>query len=649
MAIKKVIIIDANIKAAEKNLNEVNELLELQDEALQRITKDLKNYENQLEQTSAKDLNKRKDLNKQIKQTKKELTSEKKALTELKGKRTEATKSLSEAKAEALDFGGALQAVDGQTGGAVSGLMALKGGVLNLGKSFKTLDGILKLSLLGLFVTTIAAVTSAFKASEEGQERFTKLIKQGQVAINNIVDILSDFGTSILNVGKGLLKLAKGDLSGMAVAFNDAKTNINDATDAIKNFGEETQKEMKIAGQIADQRAKAHHIERDIIVERAKANREINNIRLEAEKRDKYNATERVALLRKAQKIEEDITLKEIEAKKLVIAAQEQEMTLSKNTIEDKDKLAKLQAELINLDTKKLRSQRLLQTQITTAANQEKAEKEQKKKEEQQELVDMVLAATDKETKRQQAIRDVQTAFKTMVDEENAITEQAKAELEKEKAIAELDELQASLEQRNDIINYWDNQIIKAKLLDKKNNDLILKAKLKSELDYVSAIGGAIGALGGLFEKGTAAAKAAALAEILIKTGVGYVQGLDIAQKSAAGTGPAAAFAFPAFYATQIAAVLGAVGQAKNILTQVKGGGSASSGTPSAPSIGGSASASVPSTPPAFNIVGASSENQLAGAIGSQTQQPVKAFVVANDVTTAQSLDRNIVEGASIG
>lgn len=86
MAIKKVIIIDANIKAAEKNLNEVNELLELQDEALQRITKDLKNYENQLEQTSAKDLNRRKDLNKQIKQTKKELTSEKRHLLNLKVK-----------------------------------------------------------------------------------------------------------------------------------------------------------------------------------------------------------------------------------------------------------------------------------------------------------------------------------------------------------------------------------------------------------------------------------------------------------------------------------------------------------------------------------------------------------------------------------
>jgi uncharacterized protein with FMN-binding domain len=40
--------------------------------------------------------------------------------------------------------------------------------------------------------------------------------------------------------------------------------------------------------------------------------------------------------------------------------------------------------------------------------------------------------------------------------------------------------------------------------------------------------------------------------------------------------------------------------------------------------------------------------NQLADAIGGQSQQPIKAFVVSNDVTSAQSMDRNIVSGASI-
>jgi len=52
---------------------------------------------------------------------------------------------------------------------------------------------------------------------------------------------------------------------------------------------------------------------------------------------------------------------------------------------------------------------------------------------------------------------------------------------------------------------------------------------------------------------------------------------------------------------------------------------------------------------PAFNIVGASGETQLADAIGSQTQRPARAYVVSNDVTTAQEMDRNIIEGASIG
>jgi hypothetical protein len=69
------------------------------------------------------------------------------------------------------------------------------------------------------------------------------------------------------------------------------------------------------------------------------------------------------------------------------------------------------------------------------------------------------------------------------------------------------------------------------------------------------------------------------------------------------------------------------------------------------PSISGG-STSVGSTtpqPPSFNVVGASPENQLAQAIGDRDQKPVKAFVVSNEVTTAQSLDRNIIDGASIG
>ena len=70
--------------------------------------------------------------------------------------------------------------------------------------------------------------------------------------------------------------------------------------------------------------------------------------------------------------------------------------------------------------------------------------------------------------------------------------------------------------------------------------------------------------------------------------------------------------------------------------------------TASAPaSGGGGGGGSVASAPPQFNIVGGSTANQLASTLGSQ--QPIQAFVVANQVTSQQAMDRNIVQNASIG
>jgi len=82
-------------------------------------------------------------------------------------------------------------------------------------------------------------------------------------------------------------------------------------------------------------------------------------------------------------------------------------------------------------------------------------------------------------------------------------------------------------------------------------------------------------------------------------------------------------------------------------LSQLGGGGSAPSAGSAGGSGGGGAPA-MPSLPPAFNVVGASDTNQLADAIGGQSQEPTRAYVVSGDVTSAQSMDRNIIDGASI-
>jgi len=69
------------------------------------------------------------------------------------------------------------------------------------------------------------------------------------------------------------------------------------------------------------------------------------------------------------------------------------------------------------------------------------------------------------------------------------------------------------------------------------------------------------------------------------------------------------------------------------------------SGSSSAPSSGGGSTA--PSAP-SFNLVQGTGTNQIAQGLANQTQ-PIKAYVVGSDVSTQQSLDRNIVQGASLG
>ena len=120
----------------------------------------------------------------------------------------------------------------------------------------------------------------------------------------------------------------------------------------------------------------------------------------------------------------------------------------------------------------------------------------------------------------------------------------------------------------------------------------------------------------GLFGEGTKASKAAALAEIAINTGAGFMSGLRIAQKSADATGPGAMLAFPIFYATQIAAVLGAVKKAKSALGA--GGGGAS-------------------PPPVPKAAPQKSGNFTLKASGSGDAGIAKAYVVTDEMSDSQA------------
>ena len=139
-----------------------------------------------------------------------------------------------------------------------------------------------------------------------------------------------------------------------------------------------------------------------------------------------------------------------------------------------------------------------------------------------------------------------------------------------------------------------------------------------------------------LLGKNTAAGKAMAAAAALINTYQGITA--ELATKTVT----------PFEIGLKIAnvAIIAATGfkAVKDILSvQVPGGGGGGGG-------GGAQGGSAPSmTAPSFNTVGSSSTNQLAQTIGSQSQTPIKSYVVASDVSTAQALDRSIISNAAIG
>ena len=195
---------------------------------------------------------------------------------------------------------------------------------------------------------------------------------------------------------------------------------------------------------------------------------------------------------------------------------------------------------------------------------------------------------------------------------------------------------------------------IEKQLTDNKRAELL--ARETAQLNFVSAVGGAVAALGGLFKEGSAAAKTAALAEIAIGTGVGFINALRIAQQSAQATGPGAAFAFPIFYATQVAAILSAASRAKAILSsggRGGGGGGATSGGG-----GGASAASAPrfSAPQGMatpqiqaGTVGSTPQSQLAQTIGMASNRPIVAQVVSSAVSSQQALDRRTNGAATLG
>ena len=562
--------------------------------------------------------------------------------------------------------------VDKATGGAVSKFKALKGTLGTVIASFKSLRIAIIGTGIGALVIAITSLGQAFTRSEEGQNKFAKILGVIGSVTGNLLDLLADLGEGIISVfedpkqaildfkdlivenitnrfnaildtvgylGKGIKALFKGELnealanakkagSSFVDSFTGVENSIDKATNAVKEFGKEIAADASAAAKIADQRAKAEKLARDLVVERAEAERKIAELREKAVNKDKFTAQERIQFLEEAGKVSDELAAKEIAVSKLRLEAKRTENALTKSNKEDLDEQARLEAEVIQRETQRLNLQKRLSTELLTSRREEAAaqkaiiDAENKRNEE----------AAAKEQTRLDAIQKIRNDFADKQKQKEAETELEKLTLEEEKKIAELDKLNATEQEKFEIYQYYAGLRTD---IEQKENDK--KAQIE-ELRKKQMLGDAkntFNQIAQLAGKDSKIGKAMAIASATISGIEGVQNAYSTAQKS-----PITAV-FPAYPIVQ--AGLAAAVSAKNIAA-IKSMDSSGKGQSSVPNVAGGGGSQAPS----FNIVGATETSQLADAIGGQEQQPVQAYVVANDVTTAQSLNNNIVEGATL-
>ena len=613
-------------------------------------------------------------------------------------------------------IGGLTSQIDSMTGGAISKFKGMTTALSSVAVGFKGIGAAIALSGLGLLILTIAAITAAFKGSEEGQNKFAKLTAVIGTVVGNLVDVLATLGEKLIYVfenpkksliefgnlikqniinrfqgmlelfpaiGKAIKLVFEGEFAKAGeVAFNavsKVSTGIEDTTGKLKGlvagtkaYLDEQKKEIQQTKDVADMRAKAVKIDRALLVERAKMEEKIADLKLTSRDIDNFSAKERAEALKKAQLLEDSLLAKEQVSAKLKFDAQKLENTFSRTNTENADKEAAAEANLYNIGTRRKEQQKATLRELNRVNNEIRGNEKALNAEAQKEVE--ALSAANKKVSDEKA-----AASKKLVDEAKSISDKAieenlreartdienlTAKYEQEKLLLEqsnIDTFDLEVQYLNDLndLNLKQQQLEydaknktaeDKKAVDKKTKDDAI-ALAKAEADgkkaiqdaTINTVSSGIALLGQLAGKSKALQKAAIIAESALGIGKSIIA---TSSSNIATVAEGAALAIPTAGASVAAASslvaannigLG-IGIASNVAATAKalsalGGGGSAPSAGSLPAGGGAAA-------PSFNLVQGTGSNQIAQSLAGE-RQPIQAFVVSGNVTNQQELDRN--------
>ena len=518
-----------------------------------------------------------------------------------------------------------IQAFDELTGGAVTKVRNLnsmfRGGVKavkSLSTSFKGLRTALIATGIGVFVVGLGLAVSYWeeisnfldgtnlklKAQEKRYENINKELDDQQTTLRNEITLLDISGKSTKSKRDALRQSLREQLS-----INEAKIKeiqIDLKAEKLQNQELTLFEKLKIsAAGVLGLRFKAQMLAEGLNSESEKTielEKQLNDLLSETQKTkveignlDKQEAADKKRVIDLAKKAAQDKSksLAEIEKAEAVTKAEIREL-------EEKE-LAAHYTNLIELADKYEQDTTAL---VEAQRFKEKELKAKYKEEDAQELLNnQEKRLEDLALTKEEESKDFQTQRDLLAEQRQLITD---------------DEL-LSEQQRKDALDA--NSAASAKI-----TELEYEAKRDSVMSYAQSLSQFSAILG----KETAAGKSLAVASALFSTYQGASDALT--DKTIPNT-----FARVAAVGTVLAT---GFKQVKGILsTQVPGASVAS------PTM----DASVDAGGPAFNVVGQGGTSQLASAIAEQESAPSRSYVVAQDVTTAQALERSIIDSASLG
>ena len=340
-------------------------------------------------------------------------------------------------------------AATGQSFGTV-----LVKGIQGVGSAMlKLLANPLILVIAGI-AAIIMGIVKAIKSNEESVNRLSAAFAPLKRLLDGVLSVFQAIGGALISVIEFLGKMAGGI------------STLMEKLPFVGKFIKEANEESAKAIQLEKDKQALVKTMRDDLVKNAEAERDIAKARLIAADKENYTAEERLEALKKANKLEMEITDREIAASKEKLRIAEAEAKRTKNSAETEQKLAELRAEVIQKETEgytsRIKLAKQLQNTEKEIADDRKKEEEdkQKKAEEWQKIYqdnvkkirDLEIAAIADNQEREKKAREAKLA-----DDLAAIkgSEEQKAEMKKllteqaEKEIADIEKKYAELKNKD--------------------------------------------------------------------------------------------------------------------------------------------------------------------------------------------------------